>query len=66
MDECNPSVLRYVMVEDPVTVQDPVSYEERLALHTLYRGPERAREIVGRCGHERMIMLVLRPETWIG
>ena len=58
--------LRYVMVEGSVTVQDQVSYEERLALHTLYRGPERAREIVDRGGHERMIMLLLRPEKWIG
>ena len=58
--------LRYVMVEGPVTVQDPVTYEERLALHTLYRGPERAREIVDRGGHERMVMLLLRPEKWIG
>lgn len=58
--------LRYVMAEGPVMVQDQVSYEERLALHTLYRGPERAREIVDRGGHERMVMLLLRPEKWIG
>lgn len=58
--------LRYVSVEGSVTVQDPVTYEERLALHTHYRGPEAAQRIVDRGGHERMVMLVLRPEKWIG
>src|SRR3954452_10204753 len=28
----------YVSAEGPVEVQDPVSYDERLALHTIYRG----------------------------
>ncbi|MFN8558409.1 MAG: hypothetical protein U0531_14050 [Dehalococcoidia bacterium] len=58
--------LRYVTAEGPVTVQDSVSYEERLALHTHYRGPERAKEIVDRGGHERMVLLVLTPERWLG
>jgi PPOX class probable F420-dependent enzyme len=56
----------YVTAEGPVTVQDSVSYEERLALHTRYRGPEAARRIVDQGGHERMVTLVLRPERWIG
>lgn len=57
---------RYVMVEGSVSVVDPVSYEERLALHTLYRGEEAARRIVDRGGHEGMVLLMLRPERWIG
>lgn len=56
--------LSYVGVEGPVRVEDPVSYEERLALHTAYRGAEAAREIVDRGGHERMVVLELRPERW--
>jgi PPOX class probable F420-dependent enzyme len=56
--------LRYVTAEGPVTVEDPVSYAERLALHSAYRGPEAAREIVDRGGHERMVILALRPERW--
>lgn len=59
-------VFRYVTAEGPVTVQDPLSYEERLALHTLYRGPEQAKAIVDRGGHEKMVLLVLTPERWIG
>ena len=57
---------RYVTVEGAVTVQDSVSYEERLALHTRYRGPEAAKRIVDQGGHERMVMLLLRPEKWLG
>jgi PPOX class probable F420-dependent enzyme len=56
----------YTTAEGPVTVQDPVSYDERLALHTHYRGPEAARKVVDQGGHERMVMLVLRPEKWLG
>ena len=55
----------YVSAEGPVSVQDTVSYDERLALHTRYRGPEAARQIVDRGGHERMVMLLLRPERWL-
>ncbi len=36
----------YASAEGPVEVQDSVSYDERLALHTLYRGPEAAKRIV--------------------
>jgi PPOX class probable F420-dependent enzyme len=56
----------YVTGEGPVTVQDIVSYDERLALHTLYRGPEKAREVVDKGGHEKMVLLLLRPEHWLG
>lgn len=55
----------YVSVEGPVTIQDIVSYEERLALHTRYRGPEAARRIVDQGGHERMVLLILRPDRWL-
>lgn len=57
---------RYVSAECEVTVSDPVTPAERLALHTHYRGPERAREIVDRGGHERMVMLHLTPRRWLG
>lgn len=46
-------------------MQDPVSYEERLTLHTLYRGAEAAKRIVDQGGHERMVILRLRPEHWL-
>jgi len=55
----------YVSAEGPVEVQDPVSYDERLALHTLYRGAEAAKRIVDQGGHERMVILRLRPEHWL-
>jgi PPOX class probable F420-dependent enzyme len=58
--------LRYVTAEGPVVVQDPVSYNERLALHTHYRGPDAARKVVDQGGHERMVMLIVRPEKWLG
>ena len=54
----------YVSAEGPVDVQDAVSYDERLALHARYRGGEAARRIVDQGGHERMVMLRLRPERW--
>jgi PPOX class probable F420-dependent enzyme len=54
----------YVGAEGPVEVQDPVSYEERLALHDLYRGAEAAKGIVDHGGHERMVILRLRPDRW--
>ena len=50
--------------EGAVEVVEPVSYEERLALHTHYRGPEAARKLVDRGGHERLVLLLLRPERW--
>lgn len=57
---------RHVTAEGPVTVNDPVTYEERLRLHTHYRGAEQAQAIVAKGGHERMVQLVLRPERWVG
>ncbi len=58
--------MRHVMVEGPVNVADPVSYEQRLALHRQYRGDDAARKVVDRGGHEKMVMLILQPERWIG
>jgi len=58
--------MRYVTAEGPVAVEDPVTYEQRLALHTHYRGPEAARKVVDRGGHEGMVTLVLTPERWLG
>lgn len=57
---------RHVTAEGPVTVNDPVTFEERLRLHTHYRGAERAQTIVAAGGHGRMVQLVLRAERWIG
>ncbi|MGI8550457.1 MAG: pyridoxamine 5'-phosphate oxidase family protein [Dehalococcoidia bacterium] len=56
---------RFVMVEGGVTVVDPVSYEQRLALHVHYRGESAAHRIVDAGGHEKMVMLVLHPERWL-
>ena len=56
---------RHVTGEGPVEVLDVLSYDERLALHTHYRGAEAAKKIVDRGGHERMILLLLRPERWL-
>ncbi len=58
--------MRHVMVEGPVHIIDPVSYEQRLALHRQYRSDEEARKIVDRGGHEKMVMLSLMPESWVG
>ena len=58
--------IRYATAEGPVTVSNTVTFEERLALHTHYRGEEAARRIVEKGGHEGMVMLTLRPERWIG
>ncbi len=56
--------IAYVTGEGPVDVLDEVAYAERLALHTHYRGAEAALRIVERGGHERMVLLLLRPERW--
>ncbi len=55
----------YVMAEGPVSVVDPVSFEQRLALHRHYRGDEGAHRAVDGGGHEKMVMLLLTPERWI-
>ena len=44
---------RYVTVEGPMRVEDPVSYETRLRLHTHYRGEEAALKATADGGHER-------------
>ncbi len=59
-------LFRSVTVEGPVEVVDQVSYEQRLALHRHYRSDDAARAIVDRGGHEKMVMLLLTPERWIG
>lgn len=53
------------MAEGPVRVVDPLSYEQRLALHTHYRGAEAARRVVARGGHEEMVLLEITPERWV-
>ena len=57
---------RYVTAEGAVSVADTVTREQRLALHTHYRGAEQAARIVERGGHEGMVMLMLTPERWLG
>jgi PPOX class probable F420-dependent enzyme len=57
---------RYVMAEGPVRVIDPLSYDQRLELHTHYRGAEAARASTADGAHERMVLLVLTPERWLG
>jgi PPOX class probable F420-dependent enzyme len=59
------SSFRYITAEGLVRVQDPVTYDERLDLHTHYRGAEAAKPIVDRGGHENMVMLILTPERWL-
>lgn len=61
----DPAGFRYVTAEGPVSVEYPVSHEQRLALHTVYRGPEQAKTVVDKGGHEKMVTLVLRPDRWI-
>jgi PPOX class probable F420-dependent enzyme len=57
---------RYVTAEGPVTIDATVSREERLALHVHYRGPDDARRVVDRGGHEGLVRLTLTPERWLG
>lgn len=57
---------RYVTAEGPIRVQDPLTKDQRLELHTHYRGPEAAARIVADDAHERMVLLVLTPERWLG
>jgi PPOX class probable F420-dependent enzyme len=58
--------MRYATAEGPVTVAPEVTREQRLALHTHYRGAEAAERVVARGGHERMVLLTLTPERWLG
>lgn len=57
--------VRYLTAEGRVRVEDIVTREERLALHTLYRGAEAAEKVVAPGGHEKMVLLILRPERWL-
>ena len=64
MDE-REGAIRWLTVEGPARIEDPVSYDERLALHVIYRGEEGAHRVVDRGGHERMVKIVLTPERWL-
>lgn len=55
---------RYVTVEGPARIIDPISYETRLRLHTHYRGREAALKATADGGHERMVAIVITPERW--
>ena len=57
--------VQFITAEGTVSVEDTVSREERLALHTLYRGPEAAEKVVAKGGHEDMVLLLLTPERWL-
>lgn len=57
---------RYVTVEGPVRVEDSVSYETRLRLHTHYRGEEAALKATADGAHQKMVALMLTPEHWLG
>jgi PPOX class probable F420-dependent enzyme len=54
----------HVTASGTVEVIDPCTYDERLALHTVYRGARTAKEVVDRGGHEGMVVLVLTPDRW--
>ncbi|MGI8927212.1 MAG: PPOX class F420-dependent oxidoreductase [Tepidiformaceae bacterium] len=56
----------FVTVEGPVSVIDVITGAERFALWAHYRGEEAARAMVDGGGHERMVMLILHPERWLG
>ncbi len=56
--------MRYVTGEGPVRVQDPVTFELRLRLHTHYRGAEAALKSTADGGHARMVAVVITPERW--
>ncbi len=56
---------RYVSAEGPVRVAETVTADERLALHTHYRGRDRAEQVVAKGGHEKMVLLLLTPERWL-
>ena len=56
---------RFITVEGPVDVKDEVTAEDRLALYAHYRGRDRAEKVVAKGGHEKMVLLLLRPERWL-
>jgi PPOX class probable F420-dependent enzyme len=57
---------RYASAEGSVSVQDPISLDDRLALHVAYRGEDGARKAVADGRHAQMVILVLKPERWFG
>jgi PPOX class probable F420-dependent enzyme len=65
IDERDTPEMRSLTAEGPVTF-DAVTREERVALWTLYRGPEVAERVTASGAHEGMVLLLLTPERWIG
>lgn len=55
---------RYVTVEGPARVIDPITYDLRLRLHTHYRGREAALKATADGAHEHMVAIVITPERW--
>ena len=58
-------IFRFITAERTVAIEDTVTRDERLALHTLYRGAEAAEKIVAAGGHEAMVLLLLTPARWV-
>ena len=56
---------RFVTAEGRVEIIDTVTPDDRFALYSHYRGRDRAEKVVAKGGHERMVLLLLRPERWI-
>ena len=53
----------YVSAEGPVEIRDSVTFEERLALWTRYSGEEVARQTVTPGSSDKLVALVLTPNT---
>ena len=49
-----------------MSVVDPITREERFALHTRYVGAEQAARRTAGSEHQEMVELVLTPERWLG
>ncbi len=58
------AAFRYVTVEGPARIADPITYETRLRLHTHYRGREAALKATADGAHERMVAILITPERW--
>lgn len=54
----------YATAEGPIRAES-MTFEDRLALHTHYRGAEAAAKSTADGHHEEMVMLVLTPERWL-
>jgi hypothetical protein len=57
--------LYFVTAEGPVRVVDPLTREARARMWERYVGPDRARAVVDRGGHETKVELFLRPDRWL-